>query len=78
MRTTYRTQTHTDFNYSAHALNHSRPVAWSNVEGGKQDAVTRLVEEAIAIRKTKGTFHRDSGNLLPEMTIYFEPLSHQF
>ena len=48
-----------DFNSSAlaeHAWNHSPPVDWENVRvlANPRDTATKLVEEAVAIRKTEG------------------------
>ena len=65
-----------DFNSSVlaeHAWNHSHPVNWSNVEilSNPRDTVTRLVEEAVAIRKTKGTLNRDTSTLPTEYDNLF-------
>ena len=65
-----------DFNSSAlaeHAWNHSHPVDWSNIKvlSNPRDTITRLVEEAVAIRRTENTLNRDIGTLPTEYDNLF-------
>ena len=65
-----------DSNSSAlaeYAWNHSHPVDWANVRvlANPRDTVTRIVEEAVAIRKTEGAINRDNGTLTTEYNNLF-------
>ena len=65
-----------DFNSSAlaeHAWNHSHPIDWSNIKvlSNPRDTTTRLVEEAVAIRRTENTLNRDIGTLPTEYDNLF-------
>ena len=63
-----RTVKSADFNSSAladHAWSASHPIAWENTRtlSNHTDIHSRLIEEAILIRKTVHTLNRDTGSL---------------